>query len=194
MTPLELNAHLLRLIESDGHDEEARHAVVEAAARMQPDSPVKYWKKTTTTSRGGQLTGHADIGHDVMVNLKNGETETKEISWGDKSLRIGHFKLSCQKSRRKRDAGQLRSLTIRHFWKADPGTRSETETPEEWLLQFDAAGQPEYFAKISEPVKLWSLASFTMSQLYAVVTWSRDGKLERKPYAKVLERRITRWK
>ena len=187
MNAIELNAHLLRLIESEGHDEEARNAVVEAAHRMQPNSLVQVWRKTTTTSAGAEAAGHTDTGHDVTVGLRDGEKETKEISWGDKSLRVGHFKLSCQKSLRKRDGGKILSIRIRHFWKSDPATRSETEAPEEWTLQFDKAGQPEYFAKISEPAKLWSFAGFTLRQTFAVVTWPRDSQQKRIPYAKILE-------
>ena len=81
-------------------------------------------------------------------NQLTAEKQTKEIVIGDTSKRIGHYKLFRASD----------SLLIRHFWKADEATDSETEQPEEWCLMGNQpAGMVRCCRHASEAVRLVSL-------------------------------------
>jgi hypothetical protein len=130
---LELNAQIERLIESRGHDEEARAALAAFGARLKPGSPVQMLgaivKPGSTVS--GQTPEHG------TVKVEDEKAERKEFERGVIQERVGFYKLTRQKN----------LLVIAHFWKSDLGTQSETELAPEWALALDRAGHPDWFGE-----------------------------------------------
>ena len=130
---LELNAQIERLIDSRGHDEEARAALAAFGAGLKPGSPVQMLgaiiKPGSTVS--GQTPEHG------TVKVEDEKPERKEFEKGVIQERVGFYKLTRQKN----------LLVISHFWKADVGTQSETELAPEWALALDRWGSPEWFGE-----------------------------------------------
>jgi len=130
---LELNAQIERLIDSRGHDAEARAVLAEFAAGLKSGSPVQMLgaiiKPGSTVS--GQTPEHG------TVKVEDEKAERKDFEKGVIQERVGFYKLTRQKN----------LLVISHFWKSDAGTQSETELAPEWALAFDRSGNPEWFGE-----------------------------------------------
>jgi hypothetical protein len=130
---LELNAYIERLIDSRGHDEEARGVLAEFAANLDPGSPVQMLGAIVKpgSSVSGQTPEHG------TVKVEDEKEERREFEKGVVQERVGLYKLMRQKN----------LLVISHFWKADLGTQSETEPAPEWALALDRAGWPMWFGE-----------------------------------------------
>ena len=130
---LELNALIERLIDSGGHDEEARMALAAFGGGLKPGSPVQMLgsiiKPGSTVS--GQTPEHG------TVKVEDDKPERRDFEKGVIQERVGFYKLTRQKN----------LLVISHFWKADLGTQSETELAPEWALALDRSGNPDWFGE-----------------------------------------------
>jgi hypothetical protein len=133
MDRLELNAHIERLIESKGADAEAREVLAEFGWAMKEGSPIQMLG--TIVRPGDTVSGQTPEHGSVQV--EDGREQRKEFERGVVEERVGYYKLSRQKD----------WLVISHFWKAGPGTESETELAPEWALALDKAGRPEWFGE-----------------------------------------------
>jgi hypothetical protein len=129
---LELNAHIERLIDSKGHDAEARQIVAAFGRGIRQASPISF--NAAITKPGDTILGQTEHG---TVLAGDDRPETKEYSKGEVVERIGYYKVSRLR----------RWICLSHFWKSDPGTESETELSQEWALALDKSGAPEWFGE-----------------------------------------------
>jgi hypothetical protein len=129
----ELNAVIERLIESRGHDAEARHVLADFAAGLKQGSPVQMLG--TLFRPGSSVSGETPEHGNVKV--QDDKPERREFEKGVIQERIGYYKLTRQKN----------LLVISHYWKSDPGTQSETEPAPEWALALKKGGLPEWFGE-----------------------------------------------
>jgi hypothetical protein len=129
---LELNAHIERLIDSKGHDAEARQSVADFGRGIRGGSPISF--NAAITKPGDTFLGQTEHG---TVLAGDDRPETKEYSKGEIVERIGYYKVSRLR----------RWICLSHFWKADQGTESQTEMAQEWALALDKSGTPEWFGE-----------------------------------------------
>jgi len=129
---LELNALIERLIDSKGHDPDARQAVAEFGRGIRQGSPINF--NASITKPGDTVLGQTEHG---TVLAGDDRPETKEYSKGQIVERVGYYKVSRLR----------RWITLSHFWKSSQGTESETEMSQEWALALDKQGQPEWFGE-----------------------------------------------
>lgn len=132
---LVLNSYIERLIDSRGHDAEARGVVAEFGRTLIRGS--RFGLKARLPRSGDSVRGFtAEHG---TVQIEDSRNESKEITIGDRTERVGYYKV-CR-------APHKSWISISHFWKADEGTESETELAQEWALAVDAKGLPVWFAE-----------------------------------------------
>lgn len=132
MDRLALNAMLERLLDSDGHDEEARHVLAAFATDMERSSPWRFYSHISTP--GDRITGQTNLG---TLEVESDRPMEREMSLGAREERIGHYKLI-------RQGGELE---ITHFWKSDAATASEEEMAPAWRLSLDGDGKPFWFGE-----------------------------------------------
>jgi len=147
---LELNAQIERLVDSKGHDEEARSAVAQFGRGIRQGSPMSF--KAEVTKKGDTIVGQTEHG---TVAAEDERPETKEYSAGEVVERIGYYKLWRQK----------RWIHMSHFWKSDLGTESEAEMAQEWALALDRKSEPEWFGERARHV----VFSFHLTKALQVV-------------------------
>lgn len=133
MDRLALNAMLERLLDSDGRDEEARQALATFTQGMKRSSPWRFYSHISTP--GDRISGQTDIG--TTLEVEDERPIDREMSLGVCEERVGHYKLL-------RQGGELE---ITHFWKADPGTASETEMAQSWRLCLNGSNEPVWFGE-----------------------------------------------
>lgn len=133
MDKFELNTLIERLIDSNGHDAEARAAVLDFALKMKGSSNLQIRGIVQKPGSGfsGQTPQHG------QVSVDDDRPETKEFSSGAVQERIGYYKIWRQKD----------WIHISHFWKAETETMSETETSQQWVLALDKKSRPEWFGE-----------------------------------------------
>jgi hypothetical protein len=134
MDRLELNAHIERLIESRGADAQARAAIEQFASTMKRASKVAVEGKISRP--GGNVSGQTP--EHGSVQIEDDRPQTTEFAKGVSRERVGYYKLT----RQTKDL-----LLITHFWKADPGTESETELAPEWAMGLDDSGRAAWFGE-----------------------------------------------
>lgn len=122
MDRITLNGYIERLIDSDGHDAEARAAVLAFALEMKESSPVQM--NALIEKPGSSFTGQTPEHGNVKVD--DDKKETKEYSAGSVLERVGYYKIWRQKE----------WVHISHFWKAEVTTESETEQTQQWVLAY----------------------------------------------------------
>lgn len=132
-----LNVFIERLIDSGGQDEEARHAVAQFGRKLPNTKSVQM--EGTMTRPGSKFSGQTPQHGTVQVQDK--DQETKEFSMGVERERIGYYKVWRQQMK------DDNWIVISYFWKADEGTESDTELPQEWALALDQAEQPLWFGE-----------------------------------------------
>jgi hypothetical protein len=130
---LELNAYIERLIDSKGHDEEAREAVSDFGRGIPQGSPVSF--NAAVTKPGDTVLGQTPEQGTVLAG--DDRPETKEYSRGEVVERIGYYKVWRMR----------RWICLSHFWKSTLGTESEAELAQEWALALDKSGTPEWFGE-----------------------------------------------
>ena len=133
MDRIELNGHIERLIESNGHDAEARAAIVEFALGMKASASFQF--RGLYQKPGGTVSGQTP--QHGSVEIKDDHPETKEFTTGSVQERVGYYKIWRQKN----------WIHISHFWKADVETQSEVEDAQQWVLALDANDAPEWFGE-----------------------------------------------
>ena len=133
MDRIALNGYIEKLIETKGHDEESREAVVEFARGMKGSSPFQF--RGVMQKPGGSFTGQTPEHGSVQVD--DDKPETREFSRGVVQERAGHYKVWRQKE----------WIHISHFWKAEIATQSESEMAQQWVLALDKDGHAEWFGE-----------------------------------------------
>jgi len=133
MDRFELNGFIERLIDSNGHDAEARNAVLEFALGIQGSSPIQL--RGIVQKPGGSFTGQTP--EHGAVKVDDGKPETKEFSHGSVLERVGYYKVWRQKD----------WVHISHFWKAEAETMSEAEQSQQWVLALSKSNEPEWFGE-----------------------------------------------
>ena len=129
---IELNGMIERLIDSNGHDAEARDTIVEFAMQMKGSSAFQF--KGLYQKPGGTISGQTEHG---QMEIKDDKPETKEFSSGSVQERVGYFKLWRQKE----------WIHISHFWKSEIETASENEITQQWVLALDKNNAAEWFGE-----------------------------------------------
>jgi hypothetical protein len=164
---LELNACIEKLVDSKGHDPEARNVVAEFGRSIRQGSPMSF--SAAVTKSGDSVLGHTPEHGTILAG--DDRPETKEYSRGEIVERVGYYKVWRQR----------RWICMSHFWKSTPGTESETELAQEWALAVDKKGTPEWFGERARQ----RMFSFRLTRMLVVVvsrnvfveTWgSADGK------------------
>ena len=130
---LELNAYIERLIDSKGHDAEARAAVAEFGRAIRQGSPLSF--SAAVTKAGDSLMGHTPDHGNVLAG--DDRPETTEYSRGEIIERVGYYKIWRMR----------RWICLSHFWKSSQGTESDAELAQEWALALDKGGTPEWFGE-----------------------------------------------
>lgn len=156
---LALNAWIERLIDSKGHDAEARSKVADFGRAIQQAKALSF--KAGITKSGGNVLGETPQQGSVLVN--DDRKETKEYSAGEVVERVGYYKLWRLR----------RWICVSHFWKSDVGTESETELAQEWALALDRHGLPEWFGERAR----YRMFSFRITRALAVIV-SRNVFIE----------------
>ena len=133
MDRIELNGQIERLIDSDGHDEEARRAIVDFGLSIQGSSSFQF--KGLYQKPGGTVSGQTP--QHGQVEVKDEHPETREFSSGSVLERVGYYKIWRQRE----------WIHIAHFWKSEIETSSETEMARQWVLALDHSNQPEWFGE-----------------------------------------------
>jgi hypothetical protein len=161
---LELNAYIERLIDSKGHDAEARAAVCDFGLGIRQGSPVSF--NAAVTKPGDTVLGHTPEHGSVLVG--DDKPETKEYSRGEVIERIGYYKIWRMR----------RWICMSHFWKSTLGTESDTELAQEWALAIDKKGTPQWFGeRARKPVFSFHLTRALLvlvSRNIFVESWGRD--------------------
>lgn len=98
-----LNRHIERLIEADGHDNEARTAVAAYAAEL-VSSPLQI--ESMLRRPGGKIGGQTEHG---LVEIEDQTERTTEFACGVREERVGYYKLSRHKK------GKEFWIEISHF-------------------------------------------------------------------------------
>jgi hypothetical protein len=166
---LELNNHVQRLIDSEGHDQESRDAI--ASIRKEIPKPTVVGGQFNASDTNGKLTGLTTSGGNTSINT----TTTTSASFGDRALRAGYYKLF-------QDRGDI---VIEHFWKSELGSQSEDELFEAWRLGLTKDGKPSWFGKRGRAdlfnLKILPRVALQVSRDYFVESWGLNvGK--RHPY------------
>lgn len=156
---LALNAHIERLTDSRGQDEEARRVLAQFAGTLKPSASFQVEAKVRED--GGSVTGQTPDHGSVQVS--DDHLETKAYSHGVERERIGYFTLAREKNR----------LVIAHFWKSMPGTESETEPAQAWALALNPQGEPMWFGERGRRA-LWSLKLTRSLRLEVSRYWYRE--------------------
>ena len=130
MDRFSLNAMLERLLESDGEDAEAREALAKFTAGMKGSCRWRF--HSHVQSPGDKIGGQTNLG---TVEIEDDRPVDRKLTLGVREVRIGQFKLTRHR----------RELEIKHFWKADEETFSETELAEAWRLCMDKQWRPIWF-------------------------------------------------
>lgn len=133
MDRIELNGCIEKLIDSKGHDAEARRAIVEFALGMKGSSPFQM--QGIIQRPGGSISGQTP--QHGQVQVEDERPETKEFSAGSVQERVGYYKVWRQKE----------WIHISHFWKANETTTSEVEDAQQWVLVLNKENQPEWFGE-----------------------------------------------
>lgn len=137
MDKLTINGYIERLIDSQGHDEEARMAVAEFGLTVPGASLIQMLGELRR--KGGKFSGYTP--EHGQVGIDDDKERTTEFSRGAPRARIGHYKISRIRTRREH------WIIIDHFWKADLSTMSEAEPSQQWALALDEGSRPLYFAE-----------------------------------------------
>lgn len=156
---LELNSFIERLIDSKGHDSEARSAVSQFGRAIRQGSPVSF--NAAVTKPGDTVLGHTPDHGSVLAG--DDRPETKEYSRGEIVERVGYYKIWRMR----------KWICMSHFWKSTLGTESESELAQEWALAIDKSGAPQWFGERARK----SLFSFHISRAL-VVQVSRNVYVE----------------
>jgi hypothetical protein len=127
-----LNTMLERLLDSEGHDPEARDALAAFATQLKCSSRWRFYSFLSTP--GNKISGQTDLG---TIEVENDRPVERRMSLGAHEERIGHYKLLRQGS----------ELEITHFWKSESGSVSETELAQAWRLCMDKADRPIWFGE-----------------------------------------------
>jgi hypothetical protein len=168
LTKLELNVIIERLIASLGADEEARLAVARFAERIRSETGVSA--NVSAETRGGSFTGFT--AENGAVKVEDDSKQMKEWSIGDKSQRVGYFKISRKTYKRALFWVSEERIVITHFWKADIETESETEDPEAWCLSCNSKMEPVWFGQYAS-VELFTSKSFSVVLREIRETWGK---------------------
>jgi hypothetical protein len=150
MDRLLLNGYIERLIDTKGHDAEAREAVAEFARSMKGSSPFQV--RGVMQKPGGSFTGQTPEHGPVQVDDE--KPETKEFSRGLVQERAGYYKLWRQDQ----------WIHISHFWKAEMETQSEAEMAQQWVLALNKDGQAQWFGERG----LKHLYTLRLTRLFAI--------------------------
>lgn len=137
MDKLELNSLIERLIDSKGHDREAREAVAEFGRSIRSPKPIQI--EGRYQKPGGTVSGQTEHG---LVSMEDDRQQVKEFARGVAQERVGYYKVSRQDLKRKWDR-----ILIDHFWKSDVPTQSETEIAQQWAIELDNDDQPLWFGE-----------------------------------------------
>ena len=160
----ELNAYIERLIDSKGHDAEARAAVAEFGRAIKQGSPLSFSAAVTKT--GDTVLGETPDQGTVLA--EDDRPETKEYSKGEVVERIGYYKIWRLK----------RWVCMSHFWKSSLGTESESELAQEWALALDKSGTPEWFGDRARKhlfaLRITRHLIIQVSRNIFVESWGRD--------------------
>lgn len=133
MDRIELNGHIERLIDSNGHDGEARQAVLDFALGIRGSSSLQV--RGLIQKPGSTITGQTPEHGEVKV--EDERAETKEFTAGAILERVGFYKIWRQKD----------WIHISHFWKAEAETASETEAAQQWVLALGKDNQAVWFGE-----------------------------------------------
>jgi hypothetical protein len=160
-----LNASIERLIDSKGHDAEARAAIAEFGHGLRRGSPVSF--NAAVTKTGDKILGHTPEHGSILAG--DDRPDTKEYSRGEVVERIGYYKIYRVR----------RWVCMSHFWKSSLGTESETELAQEWALALDKNGKPEWFGERGrQPVFSFHLTSSLLIQVSRNVFVESWGPVE----------------
>lgn len=155
-----LNGYIERLIDSQGHDEEARDAIAGFAREIRGSSPIQL--RGIMQKPGGSFSGQTP--EHGSVKVEDDKPETKEFSRGIVQERAGYHKIWRQD----------RWIHISHFWKSEVETYSEAEMAQQWVLALDRQGRPEWFGERG----IRHLFTFRLTRLLAI-DFSREVYEER---------------
>lgn len=133
MDRLELNACIERLIDSNGHDAEARQAVLAFARDMKGSSNLQI--RGVVQSPGDGVSGQTPEHGQVQVD--DDRPQTREFSAGSVLERVGYYKIWRHKD----------WIHIAHFWKSDTATMSEVEMAKQWVLAVGKHGEAVWFGE-----------------------------------------------
>lgn len=139
-----LNAQIERLIDSRGHDENARDEVAAFGRTLSRSS--RFEMEMRVEESGGSVS--AQTPQHGTVRIEDARQKSREIHYGEHKERIGYYKLWRET--------QQNWICISHYWKSDAGTQSETELPRQWALALDNSGSPAWFAERAMRA-LWTL-------------------------------------
>jgi hypothetical protein len=142
----ELNAVIERLINSNGSDNQARDELSSFASSLLPEGDLRM--DVSVDHPGGNFSGHTPQHGNVTVS-DNSEQKT-EWSFGETMVRVGYFKVSRSICKKAFKPGAIEQrIVITHFWKSDPTTESESESPEAWCLSCNAKMEPVWFGQFA---------------------------------------------
>ncbi len=175
MNRLEVNAALCNLVNGEEINESAQ-AVIAFASTLKPCS----WSVEWTWKKGGSsFTGQTEFG---PRTVKDEQEETETMAFGNKTERIGQFKMN--RITRK-------EVRFRHFWASDATTLvGDLSEIQEYVLRFNPkSGELLYFGVrvIAKTVRLsasWRLQRFIVLPIFGQGA-QRDGWLlshERRGY------------
>jgi hypothetical protein len=167
---MQVNAAIEQLLAGTDQWEERAQVIVNNCKHIPPKSLLVIDYSSTTKSDGESITGHAPGQGNVTIHDKPTD-EHKEFVFGKPHERIGYFKV--WKERR----GEL---GIKHWWKADLGTKSLDDVgPPEHYLGFDKdTFRPKYFCVVRERL-IFSIPGLRLSREYLEPIYGVPEKINR---------------
>ncbi len=92
------------------------------------------------------------------VEIDNDDKQTKAMQMGAGTVeRVGFFKITRTTVNKYFRRKQLRVI-VRHFWKAEEETASETEHPEAWCPACTSKMEPIWFAQLAY-IPFWAIVA-----------------------------------
>ncbi len=169
VSKFELNAAIERLIESSGNDAGAGEMLVSYAISIQSDSSASM--DISTHSSGGSLSGATPESGTIKIELDS--KHKREWLFGENSKRVGYYKLSRQTTKQFFHGVKEERILVTHFWKADAGTKSDTEDGEAWCLSCNSKMEPLWFGQVASR-QLLHVGPFSLILREVRETWGRD--------------------
>jgi hypothetical protein len=185
-TRLEWNAIIEQLIESSGKDAQARLAIASLGARLRPMKGIRM--DASITHNADHISGATPEHGNIEIDPGGTEEKSIRIGYGTEE-RIGYYKIARSRRKRLFFFPYEDLILIRHHWKSDLTTMSETEPPKAWGLCCNTKMVPVWFGEVvytrsqfgkfsimfSEIKELWGPKPGTLHYLNAAISLDSSG-------------------